>query len=295
MTIWEIYIAIILLASTVSFQQFTTSDFSIKPHIEALIAPFEPSEIVEVQPPNVTLWEPPPGMELPPCRYIEPIYIVAFVDEEFRSTHPNWKHDIRLWVGRASYKLGNKPLYPDYYGLIYFDISLTILQFVEWRSDGKDPYSLLCELIVEGTPHLFSYHNIRLVVIGFTGDYEAMTIYLGGKRRLVIGVCVAPFILIRDFLYCFDDNSLMHEISHIYGAPDHISSDDPGYWEDCLMSYRLEWVDFYYEDGGIWYVGMELPHALLTENYCDDCHIKVFRSAVKPNYPNTHNRWRYIK
>lgn len=293
---WKISAMLLSLLSVSAFPTFPYAIEYAKPIGNDgcyVYAPFDASEVVELQSPTRSyIVEPPPGMELPPFRYIAPVAVIVMADEEFRSAYPNWKDYTNAWVDRADDGLYNKPLNGE--ELIFFDIDLEVVQYVAWKSDGE-PWvnDMLADaetdswLVRTQTPYQ------RELVIAFTSTCM-LNKDINGVVYEVLGKC-SPIdlntIIIRPYLYPFDDNILMHEVTHAYFALDHVDDSDPHYHDDCIMSYEEVWVGVWCEDNGIWYIGQSTPKFMLTENYCSLCHITVFLNAERFNPPYIHDWW----
>ena len=103
------------------------------------------------------------------------------------------------------------------------------------------------------------------ILIAFT----AQPMQAGGYAYLGGSACI-----VKAQSYDYDDNTVQHEVSHLYWARDHKTESDPDYWSDCIMSYREVFV-------GWWIFGSWIPMCYLTNNWCGTCYNTIYTHRHK--------------
>jgi hypothetical protein len=88
-------------------------------------------------------------------------------------------------------------------------------------------------------------------------------------------------ILIQPQYWWADDNLIQHEISHLYGAPDHQSESDDGYDADCIMSYQEVDVGSHYDNGYNVIINGQVLKLYVTHNYHAACYTTIFDNRYK--------------
>jgi len=221
-----------------------------------------------------------PEEPVDPFKWYTPLNVWVVADEEFRSqSYPttwfqsvSWQDYARSVIIRGSYILADT-----------FNINLDIVDFGQWSSTaGQTPKYLINEVIAQtgfksGETCLEgSYID---VLVAFTGQ----EIKSSRDERLAGATLTSKRVILMKYnAYWADDNVVAHEASHIFGPKgmDHEDESYPHYFDDCVMSYRKVHVDFWTEDGWIWYVGRDVRVAGLSGNWCEDCkyNIRLYRS-----------------
>jgi hypothetical protein len=202
-------------------------------------------------------YDPPPYWEYTPVR----VWVVA--DEEFRSKNyettwfqsVGWEDYVKSVVERSDDRLYEQ-----------FGIDLCIVSVGAWQSDNtKYGDALFDDVLAKTGFKTFETcinGQVINVLIAFTGQY--------------LGYCAGAIeykrvIMMQYNVYWADDNVLRHEVSHLFGAHDHIDGSDPCYFEDCVMSYRKVPIEYWTEDGWVWYVGNTVSLAAISNNWCSEC------------------------
>ena len=153
-----------------------------------------------------------------------PLYVLVFGDEEERERVRYWKRYAYDWAGWAEMQLerGDDRLVEN------FGIDIRILGFKDWDSDdSKDTMEdLWYELESDTEQYLGQWYggewwsNYVDAIIGIT-DQTTTDGAVGkapGDDYLDQGKI---FVLLKWQVYWADDNLVMHEVSHLYYAPDH--------------------------------------------------------------------------
>lgn len=152
-----------------------------------------------------------------------------------------------------------------------FKIKFSAVAFTSWDSeDNPSSYEEMFWEVVNETGFISGMKwdsSTVHVMVAFT-DQSIPDNY--GLSHMGIGV-----VLVREF-YTYaagqhTDNILQHELSHLYGAPEHYMKD-----LDCVMNnYRVR-------------IGlpeyMLVPYALLTENWCEGCRNLIIENRALWGY-----------
>jgi len=201
-------------------------------------------------------YDPPPYWEYLPVN----VWIVA--DEEFRSKEYDTTYLQKLsWSDYAKnvVERSDDRLYE------IFGIDLCIVAVSTWESDNSKYGD---EILIDAISKTGFKAETRVngnhinILIAFTGQYLGYVAGTYVSKRAIIMTATA---------YWADDNVLRHEVSHLFGCLDHEDSNDPCYFLDCIMSYRKVPVEYWMEDGWIWYVGCDVSLAAISNNWCSKC------------------------
>jgi hypothetical protein len=207
-----------------------------------------------------------------------PLYVLVFADEEARANLHWLPGDIfTSWQGYAKWQLerGDDALVAQY------GIDIRILDLLEWDSNDSieymtdpDEYDLCDELLEEKGNYLRHWFYGALwsdyvdAIIGITAQATP-------KDPNTPGVSSSPverdegkiFVLLKWQVYWKDDNTVQHEISHIYYADDHTSPTAPC----CVMSYHPHFHYTIIEGGRIWIVWADVLCCYTAYSWCSDC------------------------
>lgn len=75
-------------------------------------------------------------------------------------------------------------------------------------------------------------------------------------------------MLVKWQVYWMDDNSVLHEVSHLFYADDHYVPNHTTYGECCVMEGDAHSIYFIWEDG-LWGVFNDIPCAYITYPQCN--------------------------
>jgi hypothetical protein len=162
------------------------------------------------------------------------VYVLVVADEEYRNMIGNWKHDAVLTVEKA-----DDALYRE------FGINLVVAGFLEWESRNgvHDGVVLLEEVQVQSGWR--ANKGDMDIMVAFTnqglGEYAGFAEFYSGSPEADTVLIMHQFDFGRGDK---DWHVLQSEVSHIFGAPDHVDPRDPAYWKEDTMSYL--WL--YYTD-----------------------------------------------
>lgn len=193
------------------------------------------------------------------------VYVLVAGDEEWQDVsywtpfgcNKDWKHAAYEIIERCD----THSFWPKHH------LNLHIIGYVTW--DSRDHVTGISGMLTEMLEDVGWQANMKYngqtahILIGFTGqrpDYDQ-----GVARRSEQACLYYP-----DF-WPFNENGVLHEVSHLLKARDHRNATDPNFDSDCVMSYKMEYVGFYWECGYVWYLGMNIQRAFLTYNWCDTC------------------------
>lgn len=166
------------------------------------------------------------------------IRVLIAADEEYRK-HMNvlgvgWMEEALLVLERA-----DDAFYRD------FGINFIVTGFMEWESNDEENDGV--KLLMEAQSDLGwrperGKYDILLVLTGQDiQNYAGWAEHYSGSRDADTVILQHQFDLWRRSK---DWHVLQEELSHLFGASDHISPSDPFYWNEDIMSYR--WL--YYTD-----------------------------------------------
>jgi len=235
---------------------------------------------------NVGMYEY-PGQPVDPYEWYTPIYVWVVADEEFRSQNypTTWFQSVSWQDYAYSVIERGDDLLAD-----TFNIDLIIVDFGQWSSTaGQTTIYLINEVIAQT--------GFKSEKTCLSGSYIDVLIAFTGQSIDCVGATLVSkrVILMTYNVYWADDNVLRHEVSHIFGAEDHFDESDPHYFDDCIMSYRMVYIEFWVEDGWVWYVGKDVCVAGISQNWCEDCkyNIRLHRS---PWYfhKNPDSYWKWV-
>lgn len=212
---------------------------------------------------------------LPPLYYVN-VWVVA--DEEFRSRtyettwfqRVSWRDYVFRQVDRAFVQLR-----------LTFGIFPRELVIGTWESDNS--LNMGAQLIYDAVAKTgFKAHKTSLMVDGKSITMDILIAWTGQTLTDVVAITDPKLkvILMTYNVYWADDNVLIHEISHIFGAHDHENRSDPHYWDDCIMSNRMVYVAFIIEDWWIWFVDREVCVAALSYNWCSECERNIINGMI---------------
>lgn len=212
------------------------------------------------------------------CKYVIPI--VVAVDEEFQQ--------ISYWVPWNINGLGWKDAVVNIIeradNFIYkrYGINFKIVGFTTWDSEDNprwEPGKEIDEIRLEELANELNWNpeiKGKTILAGFTGQP------LRAHGRDVWGVAFNPaenstkaLLVTPSGYYWADDNVFHHEISHLLGIPYECEEDD------CVMSYKEVYIDFWIEDSWLFYIGGNVTWAFVSHNYCPECEAIVLE-GVKP-------------
>lgn len=188
-----------------------------------------------------------------------PLYQVVNVmvayDEELSATAENiyWlspEESCRRIIQSVSWRFGDT-----------FQIMFGIISYVSWDSNDSinNIGDLLLECINETSFYSgMTYNTMQIDILIAFSDQAIIRngiIEYGAAHPLSGAVIVIETYLYFSFGQC-TDNILQHELSHLYGAPDHSLPN-----LDCIMN-------LYSVDAGL---DGSRPYLFTTENWCSDC------------------------
>jgi hypothetical protein len=176
--------------------------------------------------------------QIAPQGGITNIRVLIAADEEYRrymdTFGRGWMDEALIIIEKA-----DDAFYRD------LDINFVVTGYAEWnsRKDEKDGRKLLEDAQSElkwtsGSKE----HDILVVYTGQKIDgYAGWAEHYSGSPKADAVIVQHQF----DFWKRDKDwHVLQEELSHLFGAPDHVSPDDPIYWSEDIMSYK--WL--YYTD-----------------------------------------------
>ncbi|HDX9707975.1 TPA: hypothetical protein ROY17_005787 [Bacillus thuringiensis] len=161
--------------------------------------------------------------------------VLIAADEQYRQKHPDWKFYTRAFVedGTRDFKE-------------YFNIKYVPVQFLEWKSDGKDPEEILDDLAKDygsyAQNQMKNSINFSLVVgfignpnYGKIGGNAGVTVSLSpdnGGKSAIIGIN-------EDNRHDFSmAKRIKHEVTHTYTVPN-----DPFDYRKSVMSSNDKIID----------------------------------------------------
>lgn len=164
--------------------------------------------------------------------------VLVAADEEYRKRMDvmgaGWREEALMVLERA-----DDAFYRD------FGINFAATGFVEWDSPNEESDGVTLLIAAQsdlGWGQGRDGHDILLV---FTGqdikDYAGWAEHYYGSRDADTVILQHQFDLWRRNK---DWHVLQGELSHLFGASDHVSPSDPIYWREDIMSYK--WL--YYTD-----------------------------------------------
>lgn len=199
--------------------------------------------------------------------------ILVAGDEEFQGIS-YWIPPL-VWHGwkLAAYDMierADNALYPK------FNLDLRVTEYTTWDSkdDVHDSMAMLLEAIEETG---FTSGEAADFLVAFTLQDMGGA---AGRASADLNACI-----VKPQAYWADDNLLQHEISHIYEANDHLTPDDVGYYDECVMSSRWVYVETVVEDGWMWLIYTNVHQAYLTENYCQTCYETLEEVIPQKGHP----------
>jgi len=141
-----------------------------------------------------------------------------------------------------------------------FKITFNIVNYVEWDSDDSitNNAALRYNETIDDTGFTVGYP--RKMLIAFTGQDIGEDSYGCAPRNWTRGAVLVE--LWADWT----DNILQHELTHLYSCND---TNVEGF--DCVMNRYPTWIDFPFY--------MNVPYAMLTENWCTACKITFFTDS----------------
>ena len=192
-------------------------------------------------------------------------YVLMALDDNFLShSYETPKGVVSAWE-YARHRIGRAFVW--FY--VLYNIRLQICGEVTWQSDSSTDEGMFYEVIEETGFKKGNYYNgyCADVLIAWTTEFR----YFGGLGSQEFGTA-----MINYQGYQWDDNIAQHELSHVFNATDgtweaYVNGINPCYYEECIMSYKVEWIDTWFEDGETYEVYTEIPKAYLTHIYCDSC------------------------
>ena len=176
--------------------------------------------------------------------------------------------------------------FASYYFNVGFDFALDAVAFTTWQSDDSQVVGqpMLDDAIAKiGWTVNWDFGNESMV---FDGKIVDMLVVATGQIDNWIWAGIADTrrraaVLIQPQDWWADDNLIQHEISHLYGAPDHKKESDEGYNEDCIMTYRFVYVGSHYDNGYTVLINSEVPVEYVTHNYHSTCYTTIFNNRFK--------------
>jgi len=201
-----------------------------------------------------------------------------------------WDNYAKEQVAYASWELDNK-----------FDVVLHVATVTTYQSDNS--YGISPALLDDAvrklnfrTPMIFNGVWVDILVVFSDSRYADIELagvaYDNGIDPHTGNPCAACMIKPqRDDstnmnLGWTDMNLVQHEISHFYGAPDHIDESYPHYNDDCIMSYRYVYVTTLFKYGYYITINDWIPLTYATNNYCSDCYETINSNRTKYGYVN---------
>jgi hypothetical protein len=154
-----------------------------------------------------------------------------------------------------------------------------------WYSDNSEDkiFDLVDNFAAQKKPYLGQFYNGI-----FWSDY--VDILIGITNQPVsdtVGVCLDQIILVN--WYCWDhpladlqwadDNLIRHELSHLFGAPDHVPV-------CCVMASHEHFIGIIIEDGCTFIVCQNVPCCLTTDKWCQNCYDRIMKNRGKFGIPS---------
>lgn len=168
-------------------------------------------------------------------------------------------------------------------------VDLTVVGRIEWKSDNglKTCDEVLTEAMEEIGWNRGMWWNDEWVemLVAWT-DQDTPNDNAAGWADVDEHACLVSYTATW-----FDDNLLQHELSHLFGTPDHFDS------VSCVMGQKVKFYNFLHAedlrplyDGGwlpqknyIWVCGY-VPNGMLKDGWCADCIDTIVNNADCPCY-----------
>jgi len=160
-----------------------------------------------------------------------------------------------------------------------FDVELVVVKTVTWHKDETDASDALVEVIRE--TGFYSGMQIDGVIVEALIAYTVSELVEGGVSYSGATDDTQPVAIIRYLSYWSDENIIQHEVSHLMNAEDGWYDPLSGsgnyecYASDCIMSYRLVYVETIEEDGVVWDLNTYLPSAFVYNDWCSKSYGEV--------------------
>jgi len=212
------------------------------------------------------------------------VNVVVATDEEMRMFEPygvgvwgclfgtDWRSYIEYEMDGAVFLCPWRGLRHFPWGKVYFQI----IAWVEWESDDSiTDTGALVEQMVQATGwyHGKVYNGLKAdILVGWTNQAGLSH---PGSALSGEDACVVQYQI-----WYFDDNIVMHEVLHLYGAPDHSTPSDPSYDMDCIMSYRRVPFTAWIEEG-VPLTATDCPIGYFTFNVCGVCGSIIYSNLQK--------------
>jgi len=197
------------------------------------------------------------------------VNVWAIADEEFRSRtyETTWFQQVS-WDAYIPNRIeaGDNRLYD------VFGIDLIIASIGTWESNNALQGQELLEDAISKTGFVS-----KKTMINYYTPIDILIVFTGQNLGYVAGADRQKSAIITTYqAYWADDNVIRHEVSHLFSAKDHLDSNDPHYYDDCIMSYRMVYIEFWVEDGWVWWVANNVSLAGISDNWCSECSTTIY-------------------
>jgi hypothetical protein len=197
------------------------------------------------------------------------VNVLLAMDEEFvNGTYENpigtmYAEDYaRLQINRANWFFN-----------LEFGIDLRVRTTTLWDSDDDNCAEELFYEVLEDTGFesrgYFNGFQVD-VMIALTGQTN---LYAAGYADNETNALICLFPGMDSYLY--DDNTVQHEVSHIFDAPDGtedaLYQGNPCYVQTCIMTYGTTYVGTLYEDGKAFEINNNFAVAFTTNEWYGYC------------------------
>lgn len=157
------------------------------------------------------------------------VRILIAADEEYMQYMNTFG---RGWIDEAVFTIerADDAFYRD------FGINFVVTGYIEWHSSDREKDG---RKLLEAVQSEIEWTGEHDVLIAFTG--QKIRGFAGWAEHYTGSHEADALLLMHQFDFgrgSKDWHVLQEELSHLFGAPDHVSPEDPIYWVEDIMSYK---------------------------------------------------------